>query len=328
MLSQSEIDALLGALESRGDAQPGRPAPDARPSRQARTYDFRRPDKFSKDQLRTLQAVHENFARLTAGRLQARLRMPVSMQLADAEQMIFDEHVGAMPLPTQLAVLLSDALGGPFLLNVDLGLAFALIDRLLGGPGRLPASRREPTAIESELIARVVDELRAPLDEAWAHLGHLQTRVSELALGPALLRVAAPSAVVAVLTFEVRFAGQAAPVSICYPHSTLEPLLPKLSATAWYAQPVRGSASGFHRETIEASLQDVAIPIEALLGTVELPVEDLASLQPGDVIRVDERMDRPVPLLVGGGVRAWGVPGRVGDRMALRIVTPLQARED
>lgn len=330
MLSQSEIDALLGAVDTQPVAELiGDPSPAAPTSgRTARTYDFRRPDKFSKDQLRTLQAVHENGARLTAARLQARLRMPISMQLADAEQMVFDEYVQALPLPTQLAVVTAGALNGPFLLNMDLTLAFALVDRFLGGPGRMPSERREPTAIESELIGRAIGEVLPPLEEAWAHLEHLNAKVTELALGPALLRVAAPTAVVAVLTFEVRLAGQAAPLSICYPHAALEPLLPRLSATAWYAQPDRTSSAGTHRGAIEAALQDVEIAVRAVLGTVELPVGALASLQPGDVIRVDDRVDRPIPLTIADGVQAWAVPGRLGDRMALQVVSSLRSLED
>ncbi len=329
MLSQAEIDALLGAANvgQIDQALERVPSEPRRVGRVARTYDFRRPNKFSKDQLRTLQAVHENVARLTAARLQARLRMPVSMQLAGAEQMLFDEYVEGLTLPTQLAVLVADPLGGPFLLDLDLPLAFAIIDRLLGGPGRVPDERREPTAIEADLIARAIAELINPLDEAWAHLAQLRGRVTELALGPALLRVAAPSTVAAVLTFELRLGGQAAPVSLCYPHAALEPLLPRLSATAWYAQPVRSAADATYRQEVEAALLEAEIPVRAVLGSVELPVEALTSLQPGDVIRVDDRVDRPIAVTIADGPRLWARPGRVGDRLALQIVTPLRAVE-
>ena len=108
------------------------------PAKSVKTYDFRRPDKFSKDQLRTLQAIHDNVARLAGARLSARLRTTVTIQLAGAEQMVFDEFVGQLNLPTQLAVLNSSALTGPFLIDLDLGLAYACVDRVLGGPGPQP----------------------------------------------------------------------------------------------------------------------------------------------------------------------------------------------
>jgi flagellar motor switch protein FliM len=296
--------------------------------RKVKTYDFRRPDKFSKDQLRTLQAIHENVGRVAAARLSARLRSTLSITLADTAQMVFDEYVTGLALPTQLVVLASDALAGPFLMDFDLALAFAGVDRMLGGSGRIPSSRREPTSIESELIDRLVGDILPAIAEGWAHLASMHVNVTETALGPSLLRVAAPSHVVAVLTYEVRLGGQAAPVTLCYPHASLEPLVPRLSATAWYAQPDRtstGAAAG--RAELAASLRTVDIPVTAVLGAVELSVESLVGLQVGDVIRFEERADSPVLLSVMDQAHAWAIPGRVGDRMALRVVTPLESVE-
>jgi flagellar motor switch protein FliM len=328
MLSQSEIDALLGAV---GD-EPAVPGTTAQPpivgkTRSIKTYDFRRPDKFSKDQLRTLQAIHENVARIYAARLSARLRTPVTMTLADTAQMVFDEYVTGLTLPTQLVVLAADTLGGPFILDFDLGLAYACIDRLLGGAGKIPADRREPTSIEGELIGRLVAEVIPAITEGWGHLQPVEARVTETALRPALLRVAAPSHVVAVLTYEVRLAGQTAPLTLCYPHAALEPFLSRLSSSAWYSQPEHGADQAAGQASLAAVLQGVEIPVSARLGGAELSIDDLIGLQPGDVIRFDDRVDQPIRLTVMDEARAWAVPGRVGDRVALRIVSNLQPVE-
>jgi flagellar motor switch protein FliM len=332
MLSQSEIDALLGAVaddapasDVAGSAPVGPPLPGV--GRSVKTYDFRRPDKFSKEQLRTLQAIHENVARIYAARLSARLRTPVTISLAETAQMIFDEYVSGLILPTQLVVLSANALGGPFMLDLDLGLGFACIDRLLGGAGRIPSERREPTSIETELIGRLVGEVIPAIGEGWAHLEPVEAHVTEMALRPALLRVAAPSHVVAVLTYEVRFAGQTAPLTLCYPHASLEPLLPRLSATAWYAQAPGGSDRATDHAELVAALQSVEIPVSATLGGAELSIDDLVGLQPGDVIRFDDRVDQPIRLSVMDEARAWAIPGRVGDRIGLRVVSPLQLVE-
>ena len=212
MLSQYEIDALLGAA---ADAPPDLPEAGGGPppalsavGRSVKTYDFRRPDKFSKDQLRTLQAIHENVARVAAARLSARLRTAVSITLADTAQMVYDEYVQGLTLPTELVVLNNDELRGPFLMDLDLGLALAGVERMLGGTGRVPEIRREPTPIESSLVDRIVDDLIVSIAEGWAHISKLTLRVGETAFGPSLLRVAAPSHVVAVLTYEVRLTGQ------------------------------------------------------------------------------------------------------------------------
>jgi flagellar motor switch protein FliM len=332
MLSQSEIDALLGAVGSTDETSPTRGSgavavAQARPARSAKTYDFRRPDKFSKDQLRTLQAIHENVARIYGARLSARLRSPVSIGLADTSQMIFDEYVNGLTLPTQLVIMAADSLAGPFLLDFDLGLAYACIDRLLGGAGRIPQDRSEPTAIETELIGRLIGDIIPAISEGWAHLLPVDARVTETALRPDLLRVAAPSHVVAVLTYEVRLAGQTAPLTICYPHPTLESLLPRLSASAWYSKTERGIDQKVEAAGLAEVLQAVEVPVAATLVGAELTVDELVGLKPGDIIRFDDRFDQPIRLTVMDEARAWAIPGRIGDRVALRIVSHLQPVE-
>ncbi len=327
MLSQAEIDALLGAV-----SEGALPAEDQPPSlnadgRLVKTYDFRRPAKFSNEQLRTLQAIHENVGRIVAARLSGLLRGPVVVMLAGTDQLIFDDYLSQLTLPTQLVVFNAVGLGGPFLMDFDLGLAFAAVDRLLGGPGRIPAERREPTPIEADLIGRVVEHIPHALVEGWAHLQSLDVSVSEMALTPVLLRLAAPTEVVAVLTYEVRFAGQTAPLVICYPYASLEPMLPRLAATMWYSQRRQAAAGDQYRAVLEEQLRNVEIPIRASFNAVDIPVEALAELRPGDVIRFDELADDPVLITVADQAQAWAVAGRVGDKVALRLVTSLQPVE-
>lgn len=326
MLSQAEIDALLRAGPVQDDPDPP-PSFDLAPGRVAKTYDFRRPDKFSKDHLRTLQAIHENVARIAGARLGASLRSPVSIQLATCEQMVFDEYISGLDLPTQLVVLRAGPLAGPILLELDLRFALAGIERMLGGHGGLAAERREPTTIEGALIRRLIDEIVPAIAEAWTHLASLPLDVVETALSPALLRVAAPSEVAAVLTFEIRFAGRAATFIVVYPHAALEPLLPRLSATAWYAQADRDRDTKASRPLLEDALGQVEVALTAILGAVDLSVDTLADLKPGDVIRLDERVADPIRIWISDQVRAWGIPGRIDDRLAVQLVAPLSPVE-
>jgi flagellar motor switch protein FliM len=327
MLSQAEIDALLGAVADGSlptEDQPPSISPDGRI---VKTYDFRRPAKFSNEQLRTLQAIHENVGRIAAARLSSFLRAPIVIQLAGTDQLIFDDYVGQLSLPTELVVMNSTGLGGPFMVDVDLGFALASVDRVLGGPGRIPSERNEPTPIESDLIARIIGHLPHALNEGWSHLQALEVTVTESALTPILLRIAAPAEVVAVMTYEVRFAGQTAPMTICYPYATLEPLLPRLAATMWYAQRRAASGDASAREVLENEVRSVEISVAASFRAVDIPVEALTELRPGDVIRFDEHFDEPVLIAVSDQAQAWAIPGRVGDRIALRLVSPLQPME-
>jgi flagellar motor switch protein FliM len=327
MLSQAEIDALLGAVADGSLPTEDQPPSLSADGRLVKTYDFRRPAKFSNEQLRTLQAIHENVGRIAAARLSSFLRSPIVIQLAGTDQLIFDDYLGQLSLPTQLVVMNSPGLAGGFLVDVDLGFAYAAVDRLLGGPGRIPPERNEPTPIESDLIARIVSHLPHALNEGWAHLQALEVSVTESALTPILLRLAAPTEVVAVMTYEVRFGGQTAPMTICYPYATLEPLLPRLAATMWYAQRRLASASTEVRGDIENELRSVEISIAAAFRAVDIPLEALSELRPGDVIRFDEHFDEPVLIAVSDQAQAWAIPGRVGDRVALRLVSPLVPME-
>jgi len=327
MLSQAEIDALLGAVADGTLPTEDQPPTLSADGRLVKTYDFRRPAKFSNEQLRTLQAIHETVARVAAARLSSSLRGSVVMQLAGTDQLIFDDYLSQLSLPTQLVVMTSSGLNGPFMVDMDLGFCLAAVDRLLGGPGRIPPERGEPTPIETDLIARVVGHLPHALNEGWSHLQTLDVAVTESALTPILLRVASPSEVVAVMTYEVRFAGQTAPMTICYPYNTLEPLLPRLAATMWYSQRRQLPGNSSAREILENEIRSVEIPLTASFRAVEIPVEALTELRPGDVIRFDEHFDEPVLVAVADQAQAWAIPGRVGDRIALRLVSPLQPVE-
>ena len=327
MLSQAEIDALLGAVADGSLPTEDQPPSLSADGRIVKTYDFRRPAKFSNEQLRTLQAIHENVGRIAAARLSSFLRTNIVIQLAGTDQLIFDDYITQLILPTELVVMASTGLAGPFMIDMDMGFALAAVDRLLGGPGRIPGQRHEPTPIEADLIARIVAHLPPALNEGWSHLQTLDVLVTESALTPILLRIAAPAEVVAVMTYEVRFAGQTAPMTICYPYASIEPLLPRLAATMWYAQRRQLAGSVGVREILEGEVRSVEIPVTASFRAVDIPVEALSELRPGDVIRFDEHFDEPVLIAVSDQAQAWAIPGRVGDRVALRLVTPLQPTE-
>jgi len=323
MLSQAEIDALL-ASPLPADDQPPQLAPDGRI---VKPYDFRKPAKFSSEQMRTLNAIHETVGRVASARLGSFLRAPVPILLADTQQLTFEDYLGDLNIPTQLVVMASSGLGGPFMLNLDLGFALAAVDRLLGGTGNVSGDRRDPTPIETDLIGRVVAHLPAALNEGWSHLQALDVAITETALTPILLRVAAPTEVVAVMFYEMRFANVTAQMTICYPYASLEPLLPRLAATMWYAQRRQVDAHAACRQTLENEVRSVEIAVTAALRSIELPLESLSELRPGDIIRFDERFDDPVTVDIASQARALAIPGRVGDRLALRLVTPLDSME-
>jgi len=318
-LSQIEInDLIAGAKGSEGsDSGP------ARQQKAIKTYDFTRPDKFSKDQLGRLQSIHQTIGRVAGARLSERLRTSVTMTLALTQQMIYREFVAGMTLPTMLFTGNAPQLSGPFLLDLDLSLALGWVDRILGGGGELPKERHEPTDLEEALIIKAVDELIPAIAEGWSPFGVVTPMFDEPAFGATMLRFAAPTDVVAVMSFEIRYPGTNAPISICLPYDSLDPIIERLSTPNWHAQQKRTADTAAKAE-IASTLQNVEVPVKAILGGVELTVDELASLKPGDIIKFGESTDHPVRLSVMDQAMAWAAPGKVGDRVALRLLTPLQ----
>jgi flagellar motor switch protein FliM len=322
-LSQSEINALIAGAKG-GDRGASEGSLGRQQQKAIKTYNFERPDKFSKDQLKTLGAIHETIARLASARLAERLHTNVNITAAEPEQLSFKEFVAGLTPPTLLFTATAPQLSGPFLLEVDLGLAIGWVDRVLGGAGELPKDRRDVlTEIEVALITKLVDELIPAIAEGWSQVDAVTPMFDKPLLRPDMLRVAGMTDVVANITFEVRYPGASAPISICMPYDSLEPVMAGLSTTQWFSTQKSSTDLGSKAE-LTATLQNVEVPLTAILGGVELSVDELAGLKPGDVIRFGERADHPVRLTVMDQAMAWAAPGRVGDRVALRLLTPLQ----
>jgi flagellar motor switch protein FliM len=337
-LSQEQINALIAAAGGR-DGDDVRAIARAQARKSVKVYDWRRPEKFTKDQLRQLATIHQAFGRQAATNLSGKLRFtihPLTMDLKDTTQLIYKEYVAGLNLPTLLVPLKVPQLpSGNMLLDIDLALILAFVDRLLGGKGTLPTEKRDPTKIEEPLILRFIDEIVDALREAWSPVTDFTPFVPEeprLNLAGLRERIASDPDVMAQFTFEVRYEvelggaapiPQTAPVTLCIPYAMLEPVLPLLSATTVLGKPERAQDSAV-RGDLEAGLQGVEIELTAILGGVEITVDQLVGLKPGDIIRFAERADDPVRLSVMDRAMAWGQPGRLGDHVALRILTPLQ----
>lgn len=351
-LTQEAVNALLASVQTEGDGSSGGRGPAAKSTR---TYDFHRPDKFSKDQLLVLRSIHEAFGRLAGARLSETLKFapPMDIKLAEPTQVIWSgyqmelQEAGVSYLVEMRAPELTpeQPLGsteresnrGKFLVSIDPPLLKGLVDKLLGGKGTIDTNHRAmPTDIESGLVLHnVIDILIHELGEAWKSITVISPyQATEAMDGPAMIRIVDDEYdVVTVLTllvsYEVgRTSGDTpitatSTIAICYPHATLEPVLDKLSATTLVAKE-RSTANPEDRRNLTSTLQGVEVPVTALLGAVELTVDELASLKPGDVIRFAERSDHPIRLTVMNQAMAWATPGRVGDRVAVRLLTPLQ----
>ncbi|GAB4558624.1 MAG: flagellar motor switch protein FliM [Anaerolineae bacterium] len=328
-LSQEEIDALLAMLPADDEplsSPPPQPAPDASVKR----YDFRRTDKFSKEQIRALRMMHENLGRRMAISLSAYLRSPVEITLADIDQGTYATFLSQTLGPAIYNIVSLKPLQGQFVLEIGASLADVIIDRLLGGPGRAWERHREFTDLELALLQGAVSRILDSLAEAWSAVLTVTPKVEETLLNLYFVQVSLLTDATVWVVFEVRVGQVNGYLRLGLPYALLKPISAKLSPHAWIAgsEMSRDEGHATDREALVANLYQVPVEIIAVLGEADTPVEAITALKPGDVIPLDSAANRDIKILVAGIHRFWARPGVRGTRLAVEITRLVEPDED
>jgi flagellar motor switch protein FliM len=322
VLSQREIDALLNADVSDIDADSvvAMPAPARDAGKRIKLYDFRHPEKLSKEQLRGLQIIQQSVAGAMAANFSARLRAPVEARLSALERGIYEEYVTQIGTNSIVIIIDMSPLQGYAVTAFGLDVAFGIIDRLLGGKGKRNARvlNRDLTDIEVALIRHIGMDIARSLVEPWMRVVELTPDVSELALGPQVMHAIPPSEFVITAWYEVRFADQTGGISLCFPLTILEQILPKLTGQSIFDnRPSRNLSAD--SKVRDDQLLPVNVLARAMLGDARVDAADLAALSPGDVIVLDSLAADPLRVMVGNCERFAGFPGTKGRKMALQV---------
>ncbi len=325
ILSQDEIDALLAAI-STGEVESEEPK-SAIDKRKVKIYDFKRPDKFSKDQLRTLQMIHETFARLSTTSLSAQLRALVSVHVASVDQLTYEEFIRSIPNPTTLGIINMDPLKGSAIFEIDPSITFTIIDRLFGGEGQPMKTNRELTEIEQSVMESIIVRLLTNLREAWATVIDLRPRLSQIETNPQFAQIVPPTDMVVLTTFETKVGEVEGMMNFCIPYITIEPIVTKLSAQYWYSS-IRKGASSENFEMIKERLNTVYLPVSVELGSTELPVRDILQLKVGDVIKLDTKVTADLKVKVVDRVKFTAKAGIVGVKKAVQITGIIEEISD
>ena len=320
VLSQDEIDALLTAI-STGDEQKEtvKVTSDTTSQRKVKAYDFKRPDKFSKDQIRTLQMMHETFARLTTTSLSAQLRTLVHVHVASVDQLTYEEFIRSIPSPTTLAVVNMDPLKGSSVLEIDPSITFTIIDRLFGGTGEATKMNRELTDIEMSVIEGIIVRMLNNLREAWSNVIDLRPRLGNIETNPQFAQIVPPSDMVVLVTLETKVGEVEGMTNICIPYITIEPIISKLSAQYWYSS-IRKGATRENFNILKDRLSSILIDVVAQLGSVDVTMRDVINLMVGDTIKLhNAKTTNDLILKTGSENKFTCRPGLVGKRMAVQI---------
>ena len=326
ILSQDEIDALLSAL-STDEARPDQTKKKDESHKKIRVYDFKRPSKFSKEQIHTIQAINENYARLLATFFSAHLRTIVQITVHSVEQLTYDEFIHSVPNPSILNIFRAEPLEGNAILEINPSIVFTIIDRLFGGPGQAPESIRDLTDIERVVIEKVVVRTLDIFREAWESIISLKPKLEVIESNPLFTQIVSPSEMVVLVSFKTRFGENEGLINMCIPYIVLEPIISKLSAHFWFA----GTARESTQESIgriKAQIEKANLNLTALLGKASIHVGELLELQPGDVIMLDSKINDPVEIMVGSRKKYLGKPGTLGSKMAVQISSVVKEGDD
>ncbi len=342
MLSQDEIDSLLSSLAVGAEAPAGEPPKAVLPDpvravvaseekssdkRNYKLYNFRRPDKFSKDHLRALQTIHESFARQLSLVMTAYLRMTVEIDVVSVDQLTYDEFVRSMPVPMTVSILELDPLPGQVLLGMGYEVVSSTIDRMLGGPGLAEAKARELTDIEQSLIRRVLDRAIVSLEEAWRSMMNVNASMVGMEESYALIQVATPGEIVALITFEISIGSRnTGLISLCIPYPVLEGVIGQLSAQHIFHR--QQSLTPFEEQAkILKKLNFAKMPLQVLLGGTTIAVGDLLELSIGDVIRLDKGARSDLLVCINERPKFFARPGQVKDKLAVCISDSVEDEE-
>lgn len=323
VLSQDEIDQLLQAISSgESEADEFKPVSD---TRKIKIYDFKRPDKFSKEQLRTVSNMHETFARLTSTSLSAQLRSLAHVHVASVDQLTYEEFIRSIPTPTTLAIINMDPLKGTAVLEIDPAITFTMIDRLFGGTGATGGKvNRDLTDIEQSVMEGIIVRILANMREAWTQVIDLRPRLGQIETNPQFASIVPPNEMVVLVTMETKIGEEEGMMNICIPYITIEPVVSKLSSQFWFSS-VRKSSTTQYLGTLKEKLNDVDMDVIAEIGTIDLPIKDVLGLRVGDVVRLSNiRVGEPLTLSVGTKKKFYCQPGVVGKKMAVQVIGKIE----
>lgn len=331
VLDQSEIDALLASVGDETAADTGAvTSPDAgaavavmpsmtRPDADVRSYDFKRPERVSKDQIRALGAIHEGFARNFGATLSGFLRTIIDVRVVGVEQLTYSEFVNSLPNPTCFIILQAPPLEGKMCLEISPLIVYPIIDRLLGGSNADTFFPQRPlTTIEWRLINRLTDKALEHLSELWRNLIEAKFEVTETESNPQLVHIVAPTEVVVFITFEIKMGQCAGTMSLCIPFNVIEPVMHRLARQSWIGYEPKG-LSDTQRRHLNRNLQKSTVNMTAYLGESTIKLSELRALRVGDVLPLDKPADGELLLRIEGRTKFAGKPGQHRGNRALCI---------
>jgi len=316
VLSQEEIDSLLNAL-TKGELDTEK-FKQQQEAAEVVKYDFKRPNKFSKDQLRTLYLIHDNFARMLSNFLSAYLRANVKIEIASVDQTTYEDFVVSFPSPTLITVCKIKPSEETILMVFSPGFLFPIIDLVFGGPGVMPQITRDLTDIEISVMRKINLKVLEHLAYAWEDVVSISPELDSLETNPQFSQLYSPSENCAVVTMTTEVREYESLITICLPYIALEPIISKLSAQYWFAGS-SGTAKDEVKPQLKKTLLKAPVDLTVFLGRTTITMREFLQMKKGDVITLDNGVDEDLEMWVEQKKKFRVQPGIIGQRKGVYI---------
>lgn len=323
VLSQEEIDKLLNSISS-GEQQAIEIEPLA--EKKISVYNFAKPSKFNKEQLKTLEIIFESFGRNVSSFLTGYLRTPVTMQVNDSEQVSYTEFSNSLLNPVILGILDFSPFKGSVIAELSSNLGYCIIDRILGGTGKYKGNTGEFTEIETRLITKVMEQIISFLGEAWAQVCEVNPKVEKVETNSQFAQVIAPTEMIALITLKINIGEEEGSMNFCIPHIVIEPIVANLNTKNWFSHMGEDDETEY-RSTVEKQLEDTFIPISVIVGKTNITVDEFINIQVGDVIPLDSYITSNLRVNIGNKTKFYAKPGISKGKNAVQITSVIGKEE-
>ena len=323
ILAQRQIDAIFSKISQKRVDSSREPTKSSEIEESVRVYDWRHPDRISRDQLWILENLHDNFARYLEATLSSYLREVVDVELVSVAQMVYSEFIGSLPNPSCTLSFTIEPSGGLAIVDLGYSIVFRLVDRLFGGKGDHYEPNRELTNIEKNLMRDITGRILNDLETAWSRTAELKMKVKELETNPQFMQIVLPNEVVVIMCLGVESELANGLVNICYPYTTLEPFLPRLNPEYWVTSGQTESEADIGKEQKERLMQEIYVTLKARLSETDVTLRDLTKMRAGDVLRLDARARDNILIFVEDSPKFLAQPGLLGRRMAAKIISQI-----
>lgn len=329
VLSQNEIDELLAAL-STGEVDVSE-IEEEKKEKKVRKYDFSRPDKFAKDQLRTLEIIHENFSRLLNNFLSGYLRTYIEVDVISVQSLIYTEFSNSISNPAILGIVDFAPFDGQIIIDISSDIANAMIERVLGGTGKSNASSKESrslTEIEMTLLRNILIKFINLLKEPWGNIVELRPKLENIETNAQFAQIVSPAESVALITFNLHIGENEGMVNICIPHYVIEPILPSLSSRLWFATSNKREVTEEERDALETGISRSKLNLTTVVGGSSISVSELLNLQKGDIILLNKHVEESLEIYVENKLKFKGKPGIKKKNVAVLITDVIEEGDD